>query len=227
MEALLEEMSVLDKDESLKAAMYPRAGDLETENNREADKLIGIHKPGNEKYPVDRNIPSGNRAHFLPELLVKSTRNDYNADIQVINPKISTLEDEQVNVLISGDEYLFSFTTIFNEKLKNVCFRIVFSSQTGQLLGAMNSMKTGMELPVTEPGEQFSAVWKFRCNLLNGYYYVGITVYTMTNEGMDIFALITDALVFRVIETDRIQQGGFVRMDIQPEITRLNAVEAE
>lgn len=219
-EALLEEIATLNRNESLKASMYVRGNDDEADDDR---NLKYDRKPDDENPPIDRDIPSGNRAHFLPELRAKSTRIDYNADIQLVDPGIITLQDELVNVLISGDEYQFRFMTVFNEQLKNVWFRVIFSNQKGQLLSAMNTMKTGMELAVAEPGEQLSVSWKFRCNLLRGYYYIGISVFTTTIEGTSNVALVTDALVFRVIETDPVQQGGFVRMNIQPEIVRVNA----
>jgi lipopolysaccharide transport system ATP-binding protein len=218
-EALLEEISELEEDGELKASMYTQEDDDEADNDRVSDK----RGPENENAQVDRNLTAKNRAHFLPELRAKSIRKDYNAEVQLIDQRIISLQDEQVNVLISGDEYQFLFTTLFNEQLKNVCFRVYFSNQKGLLLGAMNTRKTHMELPATEPGERFSTSWKFRCNLLRGYYYIGISVFTSTNEGANSIALITDALVFKVIEADHIQQGGFVRMNIQPAIIRINA----
>ena len=162
------------------------------------------------------------QARFIPDMLPKSTVTDCQFDVEMTDIKIVTPSGERVNVILSGDEYECIYKIKFNEQLKNIYFRIMFTNETGYTLGAMNTQKTGMKLPVIEPGNEYSVNWRFTCNLLTGYYFVSLRILADTAEGMVRIATITDAMVFQVTEPGEIRQGGFVLMNIQPAITLLN-----
>lgn len=217
---LLEEIRLLNQNTELKMTVFE-------EINKQKD-ISGNSEPG---FPwlqtgeTDIELENGfvkPQARFIPDMLPKSTVTDCQFDVEMTDIKIVTPSGERVNVILSGDEYECIYKIKFNEQLKNIYFRIMFTNETGYTLGAMNTQKTGMKLPVIEPGNEYSVNWRFTCNLLTGYYFVSLRILADTAEGMVRIATITDAMVFQVTEPGEIRQGGFVLMNIQPAITLLN-----
>jgi lipopolysaccharide transport system ATP-binding protein len=218
---LLEEIRALNQDEELKAGIYE---DINSKKKREPDEN---YVPDIQKDAADEAKPALLRdlirikAHYIPDMLPKSTLIERHFNVDVSDVKVTTLQGEQVNVILSGEEYQCHYKVKFNEELGDVFFRVVFKDEKGAFLAGMNTRKAKMIISRTTPGEAYWLTWKFKCNFLGGYYFVGISVLRLTDEGPTIITGVTDALVFQVVNPADIQQGGFVHMDIQPAIRQI------
>lgn len=218
---LLEEIRVLNQDEELKAVIYE---EINSKNKREPAEN---YTPDTQKDTAGEVKPALLRdfirikAHYIPDMLPKSTIIGRHFNVDFSDVKVTTLQGEQVNVILSGEEYQCHYKVTFNEELGDVFFRVVFKDEKGALLAGMNTRKANMMIPRTTPGEEYCLTWKFKCNFLGGYYFVGVSVLGMTDEGPALITGITDALVFQVVNPADIQQGGFVHMNIQPAIRQI------
>lgn len=212
---LLEEIRVLNQDEELKEEIY-------AEINRRKDRDVadgGEHdvskKETGKSIIEDIARPT---AHYIPDMLPRSTVVERHRNVDIYDAKIETLQGEQVNVLLCGEEYQCRYSVKFHEPLTDVVFRNTFNSETGYFLAGMNTKKTKMVIAAISAGQTYLVSWKFRCNLLGGFYFVNFFVQAMTREEL---AGITDALVFQVIDPAVVQQGGIVSMDIKPAIRQI------
>jgi lipopolysaccharide transport system ATP-binding protein len=218
---LLEEIRVLNQDEERKAEIYE---EINRRKNRDA---TDEYTPPPSKQ-AERNSGVSElteliriKAHYIPDMVPKSTLVEYHFNIDISDTKITTPQGEQVNVLLTGELYQCHYTVRFNEPLENIIFRVLFNDDKGYFLAGMNTQKTNMVIPHTDSGEAYCLTWKFKCNFLGGFYFVGIWVLALTDKGLIRVAAVTDALVFQVIDPASIQQGGFVHMDIQPAIRQI------
>jgi hypothetical protein len=78
-----------------------------------------------------------------------------------------------------------------------------------------------MVISLAAPGETYHLTWKFRCNFLSGFYFIGISVLGLTGGEIVRIAGIADALVFQVIDPAKIKQGGIVLLNVQPTIRKI------
>ncbi len=216
--SLLEEVRVLNQDEKLKAEIYEeinRRKDKEAADDRKKD--ASREEPG-KSIIKDLTRP---KAQYIPDMIPRSTIVERHCNLDIYGAKIETLQGEQVNVLLSGEEYQCHYSVRFHEPLTDVAFRILFNSETGYFLAGMNTGKTEMTVAAISAGQTYQMTWKFRCNLLKGFYFVGISVNALTNEGRVRIAGVTDALVFQAVDPADIQQGGIVSMNIRPAIRQI------
>lgn len=216
----LKEIKELNKNEQLKREIYEE---------------IRNHKKGYKDTIISPSFPSGIdikdrsqelkemvriKAHLIPDLIPKSSVYERRRELEMRDIQLKTLEGEKVNVLLSGDEYVCSFVVQFHESLKDVYFRIIFTNESGVILGAMNTKKTGTLLSITEEDEEYVIDWRFKCNLLTGLYFVTTSVQSLGDDEVVTLAKYSDALAFRVIEPGAIKQGGFVLMNLTSKVVK-------
>lgn len=218
---LLEEIRVLNQDEELKAGIY------EEINSRKNMEAVGDYAPDPPK-EAERDSRLSQlqelvriKAHYIPDMVPKSTLAERHFNVDIFDVKITTLRGEQVNVILSNEEYECHYTVKFNEPLRNVFFRVLFNDEKSVFLAGMNTRKTDMVISLAAPGETYHLTWKFRCNFLSGFYFIGISVLGLTGGEIVRIAGIADALVFQVIDPAKIKQGGIVLLNVQPTIRKI------
>jgi len=216
-----EEIRVLNQDEERKAVIY------EEINSKKKREPAENYAPDTQKDAAGEVEPALSRdlirikAHYIPDMLPKSTLIERHFNVDFSDVKVTTLQGEQVNVILSGEEYQCHYKVTFNEELGDVFFRVVFKDEKGALLAGMNTRKANMMISLAAPGETYHLTWKFRCNFLSGFYFIGISVLGLTGGEIVRIAGIADALVFQVIDPAKIKQGGIVLLNVQPTIRKI------
>ena len=132
------------------------------------------------------------------------------------NTKISTLDGVQVNNLVKGRVYLYSYEVHFNRVITNVQFGMMIKTTAGMELGggtSSDSTKTGIS--ETKIGETDQVRFEFRCALNAGVYYLNAGVVgTIAEEEFFIHRLL-DCCCFRVCSEVKTCSSGIVDFDVR------------
>jgi lipopolysaccharide transport system ATP-binding protein len=210
--SLLEEIRGLNEDNALKSGIYDevngrgKAGDGWLDPDRKAERRNAVQSGTADEEKA--------KAHLIPGLLPKSIFVERHCELDIENVQMTTLQGERVNVLLSGDEYRCHHRVKFKEPLTNIFFCIQIASESGYILGSKNSQL----IQSTVAGEDYHVEWRFRCNLLDGTYFVSVAVISFTDHGTRELARITDALAFKTIQPRDHRDDGIVLMDFKPSV---------
>lgn len=137
------------------------------------------------------------RPFFIPNFVPKSTMEYKNYDVEIMDIHIKTPTGEKVNALVTNEQYIFTYKVRFNVAAENVEFGMGIRTEKGFFLGGTANIVNNVPAKI-EQGEEFLVEWHFRCNLLNGNYYINVGIKSL-QEGESIFLnRIVDATVFKV-----------------------------
>ncbi|GAO37045.1 ABC transporter ATP-binding protein [Sulfuricella sp. T08] len=145
-------------------------------------------------------------ACFDQTLIPESTVSYTSLGAQIINPRILSLDGKCVNLLHSGEEYIYAYEAQFNVPAKCVRFGMMIKTVTGYELGGLLSHPADTGISV-ECGTTLSQRFRFRCNLLSGTYFLnaGITC-LMPDKGEVYLHRVLDAAMFKIT-----QENGSIR----------------
>ena len=129
------------------------------------------------------------------------------------DPCIRTRDGEQINVLITGGEYVFCYEVTFHERAENILFGMMAKTLSGiELGGVIRKSASGIKAGTVE-----SVELKFRCNLLRGTYYFNAGVFGTVNGNAAYLHRILDAVMFRV---DGVNGGGAGYVDMTAAVSQ-------
>ena len=214
------EIIALNKNEELKAATYE-----EIERSKQKGK-----KPKNEEeMPVEFKEQNKEvqaqaaeiikqKAYFIPGLIPKSTVEYRNEDVDITDVCILTPEGEKVNVLITGEKYIYSYKVKFNIEATEIRFGMRIKNEKGLTITGAGSKGFNKVLKSIKRGETYKIEWHFTCNLLTGTYYTNAGVATDINSEKHTLNRLVDALVFKVLKSNK-SVGGIANIEIEPKIT--------
>lgn len=210
MPTVRQEIVAMNRNVALKDATY---AELETTKNA----------PAQPQHPADEPVPSSNSQHhvqqiakellkpkaqFLPNLIPKSTVEYRNAEVDINRIKIVTPAGEQVNALLTGETYLYTYTVNFLLDAYEISFGMTLKTENGMVLSGIDSYLTGKFRQKVSAGEEISVQWQFQCNLMPGTYYTNVGVLSRQNVQPEYLNRITDALCFKVLQTPGCLAGG-------------------
>jgi lipopolysaccharide transport system ATP-binding protein len=162
------------------------------------------------------------KPNFIPDLIPKSTvmYKDYQVDFR--NIKITTLDGEKVNCLITGERYIFHYTAHFGINVKNVQFGMSIRNEKGIVLAGYSfPLDHNKYVEKISKGNQYHLKWFFFNYFLFGYYYINCGI-TMTKDHKKIFLnRIVDSLVFKV-QKNRQTASSIVSLNQTVTIEKLN-----
>lgn len=152
--------------------------------------------------------------YFDPALIPESTVSYPSLGAQIINPRILSLDGQCVNLLRSGDEYIYAYEAQFNTSAKGARFGMMIKTISGFELGGLISHPIGEGVSI-ECGMIYSQRFHFRCNLLPGTYFLnaGITC-LFPDVGEKYLHRILDAAMFKVTPENKLTRSGIV--DLSP-----------
>jgi lipopolysaccharide transport system ATP-binding protein len=170
-----------------------------------------ISETGNFLKPIHEDAEP---AYFDQTLVPESTVSYPSLGAQIINPRILSLDGKRVNLLRSGEEYIYAYEAQFNVPANGVRFGMMIKTISGYELGGLTSHPIGEGISVkcdTTLSQQF----RFRCNLLPGTYFLnaGITS-LLPYSGEEYLHRVLDAAIFKVIPENRSVLSGIV--DLSP-----------
>jgi lipopolysaccharide transport system ATP-binding protein len=183
----------------------------ETQTDRES---TGSHHPALGEAEDDWS----NEAFFDPELVPKTTVRYVSRGAEISNPRITTLEGEQVNNLVSGHDYYYTYEVRFHEQGHSVRFGMLIKTMTGFELGGTSGIDGEKDHSIIPARTDALVRMKFSCMLLPGTYFVNCDVLGTIDE-VDVFLdRCIDAVMFRVLPVHEMNAAGMVDFRISTRI---------
>ena len=155
--------------------------------------------------------PIGTSRPFLdPNLKPVSTVCYLERGARISEPKIFTLEGEQVNNLIRRESYIYAYEVEFFEPFTNVRFGMLIKSMSGVELGGGVSAPNGEGIPFVKRGSKVFVEWEFECLFLPGTYFMNAGVLAMVRDEEIYLHRRLDTAAFRVQQEQSLTVTGMV-----------------
>ena len=218
------EIIALNKNEELKAATYEEIerSKQKVKKPKNEEEMPVEFKEQNKEVQAQAAEIIKQKAYFIPGLKPKSTVEYRNEDVDITDVCILTPEGEKVNVLITGEKYIYSYKVKFNVEATNVVFGMKIKTEKGVDLSASNSKTFKSILNEVFIGNKLNIQWHFDCNLLAGTYYINAGV-SQFQSGKYIFLnRIIDATVFKVQKLNNELSFGILNMNPMLNISLLD-----
>jgi lipopolysaccharide transport system ATP-binding protein len=208
----------------------------------EVREQIRLAKPGGEStggalsYEVNGdsqnpiNINAGEAfvpLPFLDPALVPENSLSYaSLGAEIINPRITTLEGEQVNTLVARDTYSYAYEVVFHFNATSVTLAMLINTQTGYPLGGSFHAPRTDPIPLIKRGQVVTAQFRFRCLLLPGVYCMNSGVLGVVDGNEVYLDRRIDLINFRVLPAAPLQAHGPVDFLIDATV-RLSDAEVD
>lgn len=156
-----------------------------------------------------------------PNLSPSSTIEYESSGAHIESPAVLTLAGEQVNNLIQGKNYFFTYTVQFSKFANHVLFGMLIKTVSGVELGGGRSAKSRQHrLVCAKKGECYRVKFRFRCALNPGVYFLNAGVSGVVGDVDEYLHRILDSVCIRVIGNSDGFSNGNVDFDILPEISK-------
>ena len=187
--------------------------DEDRKRDFELEKTDLFGKENNQKESDDRDHIT-DTAFFIPNFHPKSTLKTQNHDVQIFDIGFTTLKGKQVNVLMTGNKYIYSFKVKFNLDVRNVTTAVPFKTEKSVVVtGGVNRSKM---IKKVNMGSIYQIDWHFNCDLLQGTYFTNIAVSGEFDGERDRLVRIIDASVFKVQTANEDDFIGLTQMNQHP-----------
>jgi lipopolysaccharide transport system ATP-binding protein len=160
------------------------------------------------------------RACFIPDLTPKSRVEYRNEDVDIEDVCILNPDGEKVNILFTGEKYIYSYKVRFNIDAKDVVFGMMIKDQSGLQLSGASSFHLNKSIKHVKSSETYQVDWMFTCNYLKNIYFTNVAVSSRDKNKRYFLNRIVDAYVFKVKESDNYPFRGFVNIDQAVNIVR-------
>ena len=141
---------------------------------------------------------------------------DRGADIE--DPHVQTLDGRRVNVLVPGDEYLYSYRIILRRTCAAVRCGMMIRTVTGIDLGGSATPKDHEAMQVVESGSVLDVRIRFRCLLSAGTYFLNSGIVARIVDGEELVNRWVDVAMFRVMHLPNSPATGLVNFDVVPQV---------
>ena len=141
---------------------------------------------------------------------------DRGADIE--DPHVQTLDGRRVNVLVGGDEYLYSYRIRLRRTCTAVRCGMMIRTVTGVDLGCSATAKYQDAMQVVEEGSLLDVRIRFRCLLAAGTYFLNSGIVARIVDGEELVNRWVDVAMFRVMHSPDSPATGLVNFDVVPQV---------
>lgn len=169
--------------------------------------------------PASQQPVSPDDAAYLDEGLVpQSTLRYQPRGATIESPHIETLQGRRVNVLKPGGEYVYTYRVSFQCTAVAVRFGMMVKTITGLELGGAVTAPTGMSDLTVEPGQAYTARFRFRAMLAQGVYFLNAGVTAHDADGETYLDRLIDVAMFRVMPDEKRLATGTIDFHVATEI---------
>jgi homopolymeric O-antigen transport system ATP-binding protein len=149
------------------------------------------------------------KSFFNPNLVSKSTIYYEEKGARISDVMITTLNGKKVNVLTQGEEYIYSYKVKFMNGFDDVKFGMLIKGKEGTMISGGGCSLSEEHIPqqFVIKNDVIIVKWKFQCLLNEGYYFFNAGVKNSMKG--DFLHRIVDAIIVRVIKTDKLIRTGF------------------
>ncbi|AQZ95274.1 ABC transporter ATP-binding protein [Halopseudomonas phragmitis] len=157
-------------------------------------------------------------AYYVKGLVPKSTVNYASDRAEIIDPHFTTLSGKRVNVLVSGEEYLYVYSVRFKDAARNISLGMQIKDVHGLPITAASLHYDVNGLIESIPaGKNIRVQWRFLCSLLAGHFYTNAGVAEIVGGEPVFLTRMVDAAVIKVIVDNKRIARGIVDMGQAPE----------
>lgn len=157
-------------------------------------------------------------AYWDEGMVTESTVEYSSRGATIVDPQIQTLQGAKVNVLVPGEQYVYTYQVRFDQASAGVRFGMMIRTVTGVEVGGAASCLPENAVPVVEVGEVALVRFRFRCLLAPGTYFLNAGSLGLIGEGEEYLARQIDVLMFKVMPTSRRLATGLVDLDFVPQV---------
>lgn len=134
-------------------------------------------------------------------------------------PAVLTLEGEQVNNLVRGKTYRYTYTARFTKNASNVRFGMLIKTTSGvELGGGVSATSARDSLAYVEAGAIYRVEFRFCCALNQNVYFLNAGVLGDMNGSETYLHRLIDIAMFRVLPDSENLATGIVDFGCYPEI---------
>ncbi|MBC7193998.1 ABC transporter ATP-binding protein [Marinobacter sp.] len=172
--------------------------------------------PEHQGSPEDRQPM---KESFDPYLKPSSTIEYESHGAYIESPSVLTLAGEQVNNLIRGKTYRYTYTVRFTKSASNVRFGMLIKTISGvELGGGVSASSLRDSLAYVEAGSNYRVEFRFRCALNPGVYFLNAGVVGDVNGSETYLHRLIDVAMFRVLPDTENFATGIVDFGCFPEL---------
>ncbi len=135
---------------------------------------------------------------FDPSLVPESTLCYPREGAEILDPMILDDSESQVNVLVMGGEYTYTYRARFDRAAARVRFGMMIKPPNGMELVGLRSHKTGEGIALVDSGSELQVRFRFKCRLTPGTYFMNSGITARSAEGESFLHRVIDLLAFRV-----------------------------
>jgi len=166
----------------------------EEENKNESEKNSGNGVGKKEK--------SAQESFYVPDMVPKSTIYYEKHGAVIDNSHLTTLDGRQVNILVNGEEYIYTYAVFFEQPAFQVRFSMLLKTLSGFELGGAVTAPMGEGIDYVESGTCWNVKFCFRCILNPGTYFLNVGVLGILNGAEDYLDRNIDIAMFRVQDNE-------------------------
>ncbi len=156
---------------------------------------------------------------FDPNLKPSSTIEYESHGAHIESPSVLTLDGEQVNNLVRGKLYRYTYTVRFSKSASNVRFGMLIKTISGVELGGCASASAVKDsLAYVESGSKYRVEFRFSCALNSGVYFLNAGVIGNVDGNETYIHRLIDIAMFRVLPGIDNLATGIVDFGCYPEI---------
>jgi len=172
---------------------------------------VRAHGPQADDNPSDAHLEDPGRTvalndlddaeRFEPELKPASTVEFESHGIQILAPRVLNEAGKQVNVLVPGREYVYTYDVRFGRSAERVHFGMMIKSISGVELYGTDSHAEGDAIDHVPAGSSMRVMFRFRAQMLPGAYFMNAGCMGLTEKGDAFLHRIVDAAMFKLEKT--------------------------
>lgn len=160
--------------------------------------------------------------YFDPSLRPTSTIEYESHGAYIEAPALLTLAGEQVNNMVRGKTYCYSYNVRFGKGAVNVRFGMLIKTPSGvELGGAASAALVKDSIACVEAGAIYRVEFRFRCALNSGVYFLNAGVLGYVDESEVYLHRLIDISMFRVLPESGDIATGIIDFNCYSEIELL------
>lgn len=166
--------------------------------------------------------------HYDPSIISHATVEYERRGASIENVRILTPAGRQVNVLQSGQRYVYEYTVRFAREVRSVGFGMLVKTPQGmELGGATTGFANRLRLPVAKAGSVYRVRFALDWSLTPGTYFLNAGVTGSFDEEHSYTHRILDALAFRIAPVEEVVATSHINFMPEPLIEEVTELSVE
>lgn len=136
--------------------------------------------------------------YYDPEMIPATTITYRSRGAKIVDPRITTLDGEVVNHLVSRREYIYTYSITFSKPATKVRFGMLIKTPSGLEIGGASFTAQSQSIEQIEPETFVVMEFRFKCLLQPGLYFLNAGVSGIVDGDFTYLARCIDGAMFRV-----------------------------